>query len=232
MPSGAKCARMTCAPSAPTKVWSSVGKDAGIAAALAPALQQIEQPRRGFAEKSIRIGLVIAEHARRRLVDQADALLIVDHQDALAQMLHDVLRELREIREVDLLAAQRRLALADAVGERPGEHRDREQHHAQHARRGVFGDDAAARSGRPGTAHQHGERRHRGDKQRVAMLRQGRHGEHRQHEQMPKPLATPPLAYRMRPIAVESTLALTRATSRSVDQRSRRAMMSSTAAVK
>src|SRR5579863_2634475 len=36
----------------------------------------------------------------------------------------------------------------------------------------------------------------------------------------------------MRPIAVESTLALTIATSRSVDQRSRRAMTSSTAAVK
>ncbi len=60
------------------------------------------------------------EHLRGRLVDEPDAVLGIDDQDALAQVLHDVLRELREVGEIELLAAHQRIALAQPAGDRPG----------------------------------------------------------------------------------------------------------------
>jgi hypothetical protein len=63
--------------------------------------------RRGFAQQRTRIGAAIAEQRRRGFVDEADAVLVVDHDDALAQVLDDVLRQLREVGEIDLLAPDR-----------------------------------------------------------------------------------------------------------------------------
>ena len=79
-----------------------------------------------------RVGAAVAEHLRRGLVDEPDAVLRVDDQDALAQVLHDVLRELRQVREVDLLPAHQRFAFAQTVRERPHEQRDDEEDGAEH----------------------------------------------------------------------------------------------------
>ena len=82
----------------------------GVGGVLPPGFEQIEQLRRSLAEQRARIGAAVAEQLRRGFVDQADAVLVVDHHDALAQVLHDVLRKLREIGEVHLLAPHGRFA--------------------------------------------------------------------------------------------------------------------------
>ena len=46
------------------------------------------------------MGERVADPAR-----EPDAVLVVHHHDAFAQVLHDVLRELCQVREVDLLPA-------------------------------------------------------------------------------------------------------------------------------
>ncbi len=101
-------------------------------------------------------------------------------------MLHDVLRELRQVGEVDFLTAHQRFALAQAVGHRPGGERDDEHEHAQESGRGVVG--RRGRTGKTGEhlLHEHGKRRHGGDQQGVAPI--GQHGEcqDRQHQQDPQ----------------------------------------------
>ena len=70
---------------------------------------------------------------RRRLVDEPNPILAVDHHDALAQVLHDVLRELGDVAQVDPALLGERLALAQPV--RDGhERRDHEESGAQDAR--------------------------------------------------------------------------------------------------
>ena len=108
----------------------------GLCGALPPGLQQIEQLRRGLAEQGARIGARCRpSRSRRGLVDEADAVLVVDHHDAFAQVLHDVLRKLREVGEVDLLAPHRGFGVAQAAGDRPGQQRDQEHDAAAGFRR-------------------------------------------------------------------------------------------------
>ena len=67
---------------------------------------------------------------------------------------------------------------------------------------------------------QHRQRRHGGDQEGVAMVWRARPWRRTgSTSRMPRPLATPPLAYRMSAMASASTLALTSATMRRLDQR-------------
>ena len=91
-------------------------------------VEQVQQARRNLAEQRVR-RRVAAEDLACRLVDEADAVLLVDDHEALAQPLDDVLRQLREVREVEVALAHQRLALAQA----PGERRDRERGDQDHA---------------------------------------------------------------------------------------------------
>ena len=77
---------------------------------------------------------IAAEDLAGRLVDQADAVLLVDDDEALAQPLDDVLRELREVGEVEVALAHQRLALAQAPRERRDRERGDQDHAAEQAR--------------------------------------------------------------------------------------------------
>ena len=79
-----------------------------------------EQAWRDFPEQRAWHCRDITQQLRRRFIDQAHAIAGIDHQDALAQPLHDELRELRHVGEVHFLAPHLRLALAQAPGQRPG----------------------------------------------------------------------------------------------------------------
>ena len=60
--------------------------------ALPPGRQRIEQPRRDLAHQSAWDRVRVAENLGCGLIDEANPVLRVDDQHALAQMLHDVLR--------------------------------------------------------------------------------------------------------------------------------------------
>ncbi len=60
--------------------------------------------------------MIVAEYFRCRFVDQTNLVGSVDYQKAFAQMLHDVLGQLRKIRKVDILLANQRFAFAHAPG--------------------------------------------------------------------------------------------------------------------
>ncbi len=102
----------------------------GVRRALAPHRQQVEEARRYLAQKRVRADLA-AQYLARRFVDQPDAVLLVDDDQAFAQALDDVLREFGEICEVDIALAHQRLALAQAPRERRGRDRRNEYHGAQ-----------------------------------------------------------------------------------------------------
>ena len=112
---------------------------------------------------------------------------VVDDQDALAQVLHDVLRELREVRQVDFLPAHQRFALAQAVRDGPHEQRDAEQHHAEHARVGVVRARGVSREVHEDLLDEHARARDGGDQKRVAVVAEHRHGADRQHQQDAEP---------------------------------------------
>ena len=57
----------------------------------------------------------VAENLGRGFVDQADPVRGIDHQQALAQVLHDVLRQVGEIRQIDVLLAYQVFAFAHAA---------------------------------------------------------------------------------------------------------------------
>ncbi len=56
--------------------------------------------------------MIVTENLRRRFVDQANLVSGIDNEDAFAQMLHDVLRQLGEIRKIDVLLADQGFAFA------------------------------------------------------------------------------------------------------------------------
>ena len=62
---------------------------------------------------------------------------MVDDDDALAQVLHDVLRQLREVGEVDLLAPHRGFGVAQAARDRPCQQRHQEHDAAEDAGRRI-----------------------------------------------------------------------------------------------
>lgn len=108
-------------------------------AALPPGREQIQEPRGSLAEEGSRVGAPVSEDLRGGFVDQADAVLVVDHEEALAQVLHDVLRQLREIREIDFPALDQRLGFLQPRRERPTGERHQKEHEAENARGRIVG---------------------------------------------------------------------------------------------
>ena len=98
---------------------------------LSPSGQGIQQARRNLAHQGTRNGVIVAENFRRRFVDETNLIGGVDDQQAFAQMLHDVLGQLREIRQIDVFLANQLFALAHAAGGEARCSRDGEQHHAK-----------------------------------------------------------------------------------------------------
>jgi hypothetical protein len=70
--------------------------------------------------------VAVADDLGRGLVDQPDPVAGIDHQQALAQVLHDVLGQFGEIRQIDVLLADQVLAFAHAAGHETGGRGDRE----------------------------------------------------------------------------------------------------------
>ena len=101
--------------------------------ALPPGRQRVQEARRYLAHQGTRNGVVVAENLRCGFVDEADLIGGVDHQQAFAQVLHDVLRQLREVREVDVFLANQILALAHAAGDEARGGSDDEQHRPEQA---------------------------------------------------------------------------------------------------
>ena len=81
-----------------------------------PDAKQIQQPRRHFAEQRARRHRAALQQLRRGFVDQADAVVVIDHQDAFAQMLHDELIEFGQIGDVDFALPYPLFAFAQAAG--------------------------------------------------------------------------------------------------------------------
>ncbi len=101
---------------------------------LAPGLEQVQQARGDLAQQRAALHRPALQHPRRRLVDEPHAVRAVDHEDALAQVLHDELVQLVQVREVDVALLHARLALPQLVRQRDREQRDREQARAGEAR--------------------------------------------------------------------------------------------------
>ncbi len=82
----------------------------------------------------------VAEDLGRGFVDQANLVGRIDDQQALAQVLHDVLGEVREIGEIEVFLADQILALAHARREHARGGRDGEEDQSQKAGGRVRGD--------------------------------------------------------------------------------------------
>ena len=109
----------------------AVGSDEtrwGVIAALAlpPGRQRVQQTGRYFADQCRGYGMLFAEDFRRRFIDEPDPVGGVDHQQAFAQVLHDILRELGKIREVEIFLAYQIFALAHAARDEACRGRDGE----------------------------------------------------------------------------------------------------------
>ncbi len=108
---------------------------------------------------------------------------MVDDHDALAQVLHDVLRQLRQIGQVDLLAPHRGFGVPQAARHRPGEQGHQEHDAAEdaggaevggHGGMGDHGANLLQQQGQGGQGRQH---------EGVATVGEQGHGTHRNHEQ-------------------------------------------------
>jgi len=84
VPSGAKFARITRAPSAATKVWSGAGNTRRVAF-ISDATSPTGRGRRGEASPSNASGMAFAvtENVSGRLIDEADPIMCIDDEDAL-----------------------------------------------------------------------------------------------------------------------------------------------------
>ena len=102
-----KCGWITRAPSATTKLEAEFSTRA-----LCRHVAR-EYRRRGDTSPSSAPGtaMAAAENLGCGFVDEADLIGGVDHQQALAQVLHDVLGQLGEVRQIDVLLTNQVLAL-------------------------------------------------------------------------------------------------------------------------
>ena len=66
--------------------------------ALPPGAQGVEQTRRNLADQCSRDGVHVAQNLGSRFVDQTNLVGGIDDQQAFAQMLDDVLRQVGEVR--------------------------------------------------------------------------------------------------------------------------------------
>src|SRR5579871_4896057 len=124
---------------------------------LAPRAQGIQEPRRYLPRQRSRNGMRISENLRGAFVDEANSVCGIDHQQTLAQVLHDVLRKLGEVRKIELLLAHEILALAHATRHDACRGRDREEHHAQETGRRISRDVKIAVELLPDRVDEHGK---------------------------------------------------------------------------
>ena len=154
----------------------------GIRAALAPHGQEIEQARRNLAEQCAR-RRVAAEDLACRLVDEPDAVLLVDDHEALAQPFDDVLRQLRQVREVEVALAHQRLALAQPPGERCACESGDQDDAAEQSRLRQVGRIGNALEPQHQLLAEHAERGDCGDRRRRALGQQQAHARDGHDEQ-------------------------------------------------
>ena len=101
-------------------------------------------------------------------------------------MLHDVLRQLRHVGEIDLLSADERLALTQTARDRQKCQRDAEQHHAKHAGRNVVRAGRELQQTAEDLLHEYADGSHGCDQKRVTSIGEHGHGADRQDEQDPQ----------------------------------------------
>ncbi len=149
----------------------------------------------------------VAQHLRGRFVDQADAVVGVDDQDALAQVLDDVLRQLRpgcarstSCRRTIASLSVRRLR------ERPHQQRDQEDDRAEHAGDEVIAGRGLAREVRHRLLEEHRQRRERrpGTPRRRFAVASTAIAPTGSTSRMPRPLDTPPVAHSTAATAIAS----------------------------
>ena len=150
---------------------------------LSPGGQQIQQARRRFAEQCAGESRAVAKDFGGRFIDQADPVLRVHDEDALAEVLHDVLRQLREIGEIHFLAPHQRFTFAQTRGDRPDAERDQENDRAEYAGAGVVRGAGTREQLPEHLLQQHGHRGQRGDERGRACLGQQRGRRDGQREQ-------------------------------------------------
>ncbi len=102
-------------------------------------------------------------------------------------MLHDVLRQLGQIGEIEIPLAHQILALLHAVGDEARRSGDGEQHEAEQSRRGIDVDVDAAGQLLPDGVRQQRQNRHRGEEQRAARRQQKREAADRHQQQQAEP---------------------------------------------
>ncbi len=60
--------------------------------------------------------MIIAENFRGRFIDETDLVGSIDHQQAFAQVLHDVLGQFGQVCQVEILLSNQGFAFAHAAG--------------------------------------------------------------------------------------------------------------------
>jgi hypothetical protein len=153
-----------------------------VVGAPAPGFEQVQKPRRDFAERRALPHARTVQQQRGRLVDEADRVVCIHDQDALAQVLDDELVELGEVGHVDLALAHALLALAQVARQRSDAERHDEYECADDAGRHEIAAIAAGGQCRERLLHEHGERCDRREHQRQALPHDERHRADRQHQ--------------------------------------------------
>ena len=130
--------------------------------------------------------MVVAENLRGGFIDEANLVGGIDDQQAFAQMLHDVLRQLGEVGQIEVLLAHQVLAFAHAAGDEARGGRNGEQHDAQQAGGRIGHDVGVSAQLLPDRVGQHrdgGDRRQEQGAARRQQEREAAHGEQQQQSQ-------------------------------------------------
>ena len=101
-------------------------------------------------------------------------------------MLHDVLRKVGEVREIDVLLPNQILALPHAARDDARRCRHREEHDPEKAGGGIGGDVGAAFEVQPDRVQEHGEYGHRGEEECAARRQHECEAPHRDQQQKPQ----------------------------------------------
>ena len=136
-----------------------------VVGAPAPRVQQVQQARRDLAERRALPDARSLQQQRGRLVDQADRVVRIHDQDALAQVLHDELVQLGEVGDVDLALAHALFALAQVARQRRDAERHDEYQRADDAGGGEVARVALRSQRRERLLYEYGERGDRSEHQ-------------------------------------------------------------------
>src|SRR5688572_15890571 len=84
----------------------------------APGIEQIQQTRRDFTQRCACRHRTALKKLRGGFVDEADGVIRIYDQNALAKMLHDELIELSKVRDIDFALANALFTFAQSASER------------------------------------------------------------------------------------------------------------------